>query len=217
MARAGCMGGGAVRKSTRLRPAVLKRKQRMASDGAPVASDGLLVAWERLPMPREALPMPRERLPMPWEALPMPWERLPMPWEALPMPWEALPMPREVLPMPWEALLMAWARLSVAREWILSGALCLSHCWAAFRCFELNWPGISHGRVCTPGRLRRRGAVLRETPPPPPAGDLLLCHVGATSVARRCLIGVRGRLKPPLHATQRKGSPAGANSRPIQR
>ena len=24
-----------------------------------------------------------------------------------------------------------------------------------------------HGRVCTPGRLRRHGAVLRETPPPP--------------------------------------------------
>ena len=24
-----------------------------------------------------------------------------------------------------------------------------------------------HGRVCTPGRLRRREAVLRETPPTP--------------------------------------------------
>ncbi len=37
--------------------------------------------------------------------------------------------------------------------------------------FPLCDPGLAgsrfHGRVCTPGRLRRREAVLRETPPTP--------------------------------------------------
>ena len=48
---------------------------------------------------------------------------------------------------------------------------------AGFPVFGVTLAGISHGRVCTPGRLRRRGAMLRETPPPPPAGDLLSCFV----------------------------------------
>ena len=40
----------------------------------------------------------------------------------------------------------------------------------------------AHGRLCTAGRLRRRGAVLRETPPSP---------------QREGVISVRGRR--PLH------------------
>jgi hypothetical protein len=31
-------------------------------------------------------------------------------------------------------------------------------------------PGPSHGPRCIAGRLRRRGAMLRETPPSPPRG-----------------------------------------------
>ena len=38
-----------------------------------------------------------------------------------------------------------------------------------------------HDRVCTPGRLRRRGATLPETPPPPAAGDLLSCFAKKVS------------------------------------
>jgi len=44
-----------------------------------------------------------------------------------------------------------------------------------FPVFSVTLAGRFHGRVCTPGRLRRRGALLRETPPPPPVGDLLSC------------------------------------------
>ena len=40
--------------------------------------------------------------------------------------------------------------------------------WSRQYEFRLSSAGVSiHGRVCTPGRLRLRGAVLRETPPPP--------------------------------------------------
>jgi len=46
---------------------------------------------------------------------------------------------------------------------------------------DVTLAGISHGRVCTPGRLRRRGAMLRETPPPPPAGDWLSCFAKKVS------------------------------------
>ena len=37
-----------------------------------------------------------------------------------------------------------------------------------FPLFDVSSAGSRfHGRVCTPGRLRRREAVLRETPPTP--------------------------------------------------
>ena len=54
--------------------------------------------------------------------------------------------------------------------------VCLLYIFCVRCLLDAPLAGVSfHGRVCTPGRLRRRGAVLRETPPPPPAGDSLSC------------------------------------------
>ncbi len=71
-----------------------------------------------------------------------------------------------------------WGRLQspIGRWWFISfDLLRVKPLLGGFPVFSVTLAGISHGRVCTPGRLRRRGAMLRETPPPPPAGDLLSC------------------------------------------
>ena len=71
-----------------------------------------------------------------------------------------------------------------------------------FPVYDLTPAGVSHGRVCTPGRLRRRGAMLRETPPPPPAGDLLSCFAkkGGKEGDPASPVGLR---PTPLRCSQR--------------
>ena len=76
-----------------------------------------------------------------------------------------------------------------------------------FPVFGVTSAGVSHGRVCTPGRLRRRGAMLRETPPPPPAGDLLLC----------CTTKKKARKRTPLPRPLRGFPPSGDAGRGLRK
>ena len=74
-----------------------------------------------------------------------------------------------------------------------------------FPLFDVSSAGSRfHGRVCTPGRLRRRGAMLRETPPPPPAGDLLSC----------CTTRKKAKKRTPLPRPLRGFPPSGGSLPP---
>ena len=82
------------------------------------------------------------------------------------------------------------------------------------RCFPLfSVPSAGsrfHGRVCTPGRLRRREAVLRETPPTPSGRPTFLRRQESRQRSDPCFTGllIKRCLIKRLPCAARIGRPA---------